>query len=100
MSSVHQYRGKPECVMTSTFLEQKSECCMTHLVPGLDIIGVVMADDRGGGQGAYMPLMNVTALAAMVAILAPEVFADPKVDVEVVLVGPEPPTPNSNGASL
>ena len=66
---------------------------MTHLVPGLDIISVVMADGRGGGQGAYTPLMNVTALAAMVAILAPEVPADPKVHVEVV-------TPNSSGASL
>ena len=71
---------------------------MNDLVPGAHITGVVMADGRCGGQGGFMPLMNVTALALAVARLSLAVPAEPKFDVDVGLLRPIPPTTNSPGA--
>ena len=74
------------------------QCHMTHLVPEANTVGIVMADAQGGGQGAYMPLVNVNALAVAVAIVAPEVPAEPRFNVDAALRGPMPTTSNNSCA--
>ena len=65
-----------------------SQCPVTHLVTGAQTDRVVMADGRGGGQGAYTPLLNVIALALAVAIGAPTMPVEPRFDIDAGLLAP------------
>ena len=65
-----------------------------------DTVGVVMADGRGGGQGAYTPPVTVIALALVLAQLrlAPVVPPQPRFDVDAGLLGPMPRKSNISSA--
>ena len=67
---------------------------MTHLVPEADNIGIIMANKRGEGQGAYTPLVNVTAVALAVVTVAPLLPAKPRFDVDTALLGLVPTKSN------
>ena len=65
-----------------------------------ETVRVVMADGRGGGQGAYTPPVNVIALALALAQLrlAPAVPPQRRFDVDAALLGPMPKKSNISSA--
>ena len=76
--------------------DMQSHCSMNLLVPGAHNVCIVMADGRGGGQGAYAPLLIVVALAKAVAIGARPLPMEPRFDVEAALMDPMPMISNSS----